>query len=93
MKSCPRTSNNSSCRVPLHIYDNQHEYAEFVASKISELPDVASVVVISPTTERARAWFQMVGPSVESAFRNPIVSDRARLTECLKTRFTTSLVP
>jgi hypothetical protein len=79
------------CGAPLHTYHDQSDYAEFVASKVSGLPDVASVVVISPNLETARAWFDMVGPSLESAFRNPIVSDRARLTERLKTHFTTSL--
>ena len=79
------------CGAPLHSYEDELEYAEFVASKISGLPDAASVVVISPTRETAQSWFDRIGPSLESAFRNPIVSDRARLTERLKTHFTTSL--
>jgi hypothetical protein len=46
---------------------------------------------MSPTSETVRTWFDMMVPSLESTFRNPIVSDRARLTERLKTHFTTPL--
>jgi transcriptional regulator with XRE-family HTH domain len=79
------------CGAPVYTYDDQQEFAEFVASKISALPGAASVVVISPTSETVRTWFDMMAPSLESAFRNPIISDRARLTERLKTHFTTPL--
>jgi superfamily I DNA/RNA helicase len=79
------------CGAPIHTFDDQQELAEFIASKISGLPGAASVVVISPTSETVQTWFDMIAPSLESAFRNPIISDRARLTERLKTHFTTPL--
>jgi DNA helicase IV len=79
------------CNAPLYTYEDQQGFAEFVASKISALPAAASVVVISPTPETARRWYELMAPSLESAFRNPIISDRARLTERLKTHFTTPL--
>jgi len=63
--------------------------AEFIASKIGALPGPASVAVICPTPDTVRAWFELMAPSLESAFRNPIISDRGRLTERLKTHFTT----
>jgi hypothetical protein len=49
------------------------------------------VVVVSATEETVRGWFGMMAPTLESRFRNPIISDRARLTERLKTHFTTPL--
>jgi hypothetical protein len=79
------------CGAPIYTYDRQAEFAEFAAAKIADLPEAANVVVISPNFEMARSWYAAIGPSLESAFRNPIVSDRARLTERLKTHFTTSL--
>ena len=79
------------CNAPIHIYDDSKEFAEFLASKISALPGTASVVVIAATPEMVRQWFDLMAPSLQSAFRNPIVSDRARLTERLKTHFTTPL--
>jgi hypothetical protein len=79
------------CDAPLYAYDDRKEFAEFLAAKISALPDAASVVVIAPTAEAVQDWFDMMAPSLESAFRNPIISDRARLTERLKTHFTTPL--
>jgi len=75
--------------LPAH-FEEQLEAAR-EAAKLTALPDTASVVVISPSWETAQAWFDRIGPSLESAFRNPIVSDRARLTERLKTHFTTAL--
>jgi len=59
------------------------------SSKIGALPGPASVAVICPTPDTVRAWFELMAPSLESAFRNPIISDRGRLTERLKTHFTT----
>lgn len=99
LSNCFRTFTNGGiereydqpCGAPLEAFDNQHEFAEVVGSKISGLPGPASVVVISPSVETARAWFDIMAPSLESAFRSPIVSDRARLTERLKTHFTTPL--
>jgi DNA helicase IV len=79
------------CRAPIHAFDDRREFAGYIVSKISLLPGAASVVVISSTVETARSWFNLMAPSLESAFRNPIVSDRARLTERLKTHFTTPL--
>lgn len=79
------------CGAPIYTYDNQSELAEFAAARIGGLPDTASVVVISPSSETVQNWFSQIGPSLESAFRNPIISDRARLTERLKTHFTTPL--
>ena len=79
------------CGAPIYTYDDQKRLAEFMASKISALPGTASVVVISPTPDRVRTWFESMAPSLESAFRNPIISNRARLTERLKTHFTTPL--
>ena len=81
------------CGAPLHTYQHQHRqnFAEFVASRIIGLPETASVVVVSATEETVRGWFGMMAPTLESRFRNPIISDRARLTERLKTHFTTPL--
>lgn len=77
------------CGAPLHLYSDEIEFAKFVAMKIGELPDAASVAIISPSIEMAEGWYHAIGPDLEKAFRNPIVSDRARLTERLKTHFTT----
>jgi DNA helicase IV len=79
------------CVAPLHVFADQQEFADFLVSKISALPNAASVVVIAPTKETARNWFDRMASGLESSFRNPIVSDRARLTERLKTHFTTPL--
>lgn len=79
------------CNAPLHMFAETKEIADFLASKISALPGAASVVVIAPTPEMVRQWFDLMAPTLESAFRSPIVSDRARLTERLKTHFTTPL--
>jgi hypothetical protein len=83
--------NQQQCDAPLYTYDDPAEFAEFAAAKIGGLPDAASVVVISPSLETARSWYAAIGPSLESAFRNPIVADRGRLTERLKTHFTSAL--
>jgi hypothetical protein len=80
-----------ACGAPVHTYASQIEFTEFAAAKIATLPDAASVVVISPNLESAQRWYSVLGPSLESTFRNPILSDRARLTERLKTHFTTPL--
>ena len=77
------------CGAPIYNFDDRAEFAEFIASKISALPGPASVAVICPTPDAVRGWFDLMAPSLESAFRNPIISDRARLTERLKTHFTT----
>jgi len=79
------------CDAPVYIYDDQTEFAEFAAARIGGLPDAASVAIISPNFETARNWYGEIGPSLERAFRNPIISDRARLTERLKTHFTAPL--
>jgi hypothetical protein len=79
------------CRAPLHTYQYRQNFAEFVASRITGLPEAASVVVICATEETVRGWFGMMAPTLGSRFRNPIISDRARLTERLKTHFTTPL--
>jgi hypothetical protein len=77
--------------APMHTFQDRAELADFVAARINSLPGTASVVVISPNAETTQAWFELMAPSLESSFRNPIVSDRARLTERLKTHFTTPL--
>jgi hypothetical protein len=79
------------CGAPLHTYQHWQNFADFVASRISGLPEAASVVVVSATQDTVRGWFDMMAPTLESLFRNPIISDRARLTERLKTHFTTPL--
>ena len=98
LSACFRTFTDSTakraeepCNAPIHVFDDDRGFAEFLVSRISALPATASVVVIGPTTEAARDWFDRMAPGLESAFRNPIVSDRARLTERLKTHFTTPL--
>ncbi len=77
--------------APMHTFQDQAELANFAAARINALPGTASVVVISPNAETTQTWFELMAPSLESSFRNPIVSDRARLTERLKTHFTTPL--
>jgi hypothetical protein len=79
------------CGAPIHTYDDQAELAELIATKIGGLPGAANVVVIGPSVKTAQDWLSRIGPSLKSAFRNPIVSDRARLTERLTTHFTTPL--
>jgi hypothetical protein len=79
------------CGAPIQVYLDQRGFAEFMTTKISSLPDTASVAVISPNEDTARKWFDMMAPGLQSAFRNPIISDRTRLTERLKTHFTTPL--
>lgn len=80
-----------ACGASVYTYAARTQFAEFAVAKIAELPDAANVVVISPNLETLRNWYNELRPSLESAFRNPIISDRARLTERLKTHFTTPL--
>jgi hypothetical protein len=88
----PKTQlSKEPCNAPLHMFAETKEIADFLASKISALPGMASVVVIAPTSEMVRQWYELMAPTLESAFRSPIVSDRTRLTERLKTHFTTPL--
>lgn len=84
-------SGEEPCAAPMHVFRHQDEMAEFAAARINALPGAASVVVISPNEQTTETWFDRMAPSLESAFRNPIISDRARLTERLKTHFTTPL--
>ena len=79
------------CGAPIHLYDETEEIADVIVSKISSLPGEASVVIIAPTADAVRNWFDVMASSLESSFRSPIISDRARLTERLKTHFTIPL--
>ncbi|MGA6942602.1 MAG: hypothetical protein WBZ27_11430, partial [Pseudolabrys sp.] len=49
-----RTDVNPTQALIVYTHGDQQEFAEFVASMISELPGAASIVVISPTVETAR---------------------------------------
>lgn len=80
-----------SCRIPLHIFDNRQEFADVAASMIADLPETATVAVITSTRADAQMWFDVTAGALQSAFRHPIVSDRARLTERFRTHFTTPL--
>jgi DNA helicase IV len=79
------------CRAPLHTFENRQEFADLASSHIADLPEGATVAVISPTRAESQRWFDVMAPSLQSAFRNPILSDRARLTERFRTHFATPL--
>ncbi len=83
--------NAGPCGAPLHTYTDRAKFSEFAVQRIGTLPRTARVAFICPNKEKALAWFDLMAPSLESEFREPIVSDRARLTERFKTHFTTPL--
>lgn len=82
---------HTGLRMPIYQFDQPIAFAEFAVEKITSLDRTATVAVICSSIESAMTWYEMIAPGLAGAFRNPIVSDRTRLTERYKTHFTTPL--
>ena len=80
-----------ACGAPVFIYDDPETMADFIVSKVANIPGEASLVIIASRPDEVRKWFDIMASNLEGLFRNPIISDRHRLTERLRTHFTTPL--
>jgi DNA helicase IV len=81
----------TASRAPLRLFRDATSLAEHIIARVAELPDQARVAVICADSNKAANWFNLMKEGLEGCFRNPILSERARLTERFKTHFTTPL--
>jgi DNA helicase IV len=81
----------TAAQAPLTVFRARGEFAEVAIKRIAKLPGEATVAVICPDQEKASSWYDLMKDGLDGFFRNPVLSERARLTERFKTHFTTSL--
>jgi len=81
----------TAAQAPLTTFGTRGDMADSITSKISKLPESASVVVICPDRDKASIWHELMKIGLDGCFRNPVLSERSRLTERFKTHFTTPL--
>jgi hypothetical protein len=81
----------TAAQAPLTIFHDKAELAELATQRISKLPGEASIAVICPDRDKAAAWYELMKDGLDGCFRNPMFSERSRLTERFKTHFTTPL--
>ncbi|CAO3404290.1 hypothetical protein [Azospirillum palustre] len=78
-------------RAPLYRYEDANAFARLAVEYLTELPREATVAVICRDDVDVNAWFARMSEGLEEQFRQPTISDRARLTERFATHFTTPL--
>lgn len=85
------TAEATAAQAPFTVFRDAKRFAETAIQRIAKLPGEATVAVICPDRERSSRWYNLMKDGLDGFFRNPVLSERAQLTERFKTHFTTSL--